>query len=222
MIYLLHEATGDDTIILEGDSFKHMIKARRHTVGDKVLLRKLDDENNYTYLITQSSKKEATLSLDETFIPPKQLRKSLHLAWCMIDPKSIEKVLPSLCELGVSTISFIYAHRSQKNFTIDEKRVNRILLNSMQQCGRYDMMQIFLDVSLEDFINQHPNCAVLDFCETTLRSDDTFTSVLLGPEGGFDDQEKQLLKDLAVRRLDTPMILRSETAALAIASKILL
>ena len=222
MIYLFHEAAGDASINLEGDAFKHMIKARRQSVGDNIVLRKLDDDSNYTYNITSSSKKEATLSLIEKSTPTRQLTKPLHIAWCMIDPKSIEKVLPSLCELGVTAISFIYAHRSQKNFVLDEKRLERILINSMQQCGRFDKMQIHLDVDLEAFIKQNPQTLVLDLCDKSLSQEDDFQSVLLGPEGGFDEDEKELLKSLEVRRLDTPMVLRSETAALAIASKILL
>lgn len=222
MIYLFHNDAGDASINLEGDSFKHMIKARRQSVGDTIVLRKLNDHLNYMYTITASSKKEATLSLAEQQEPAKQLTKPLHIAWCMIDPKSIEKVLPSLCELGVTAISFIYAHRSQKNFILDEKRLERILINSMQQCGRYDKMQLHLDVKLEDFIKQYPQTLVLDFCEKSLSQEDDFQSVLLGPEGGFDKDEKELLQSLEVRRLNTPMVLRSETAALAIASKILL
>lgn len=222
MIYLFHEDAGLANIILKDDAFKHMIKARRHSVGDSIVLRKLGNDLNYIYSISSSSKKEATLSLIEKSTPEKQLTKPLHIAWCMIDPKSIEKVLPSLCELGVTAISFIYAHRSQKNFKLDEKRLERILINSMQQCGRFDKMQLHLDVDLKDFISENPQTLVLDFCDKSLSQEDDFQSVLLGPEGGFDEDEKQLLQLLEVRRLDTPMVLRSETAAIAIASKLLL
>ena len=221
MIYLFHEESGKADITLKDDAFKHMIKARRQTVGDSILLRKLDDEYNYTYTITQSTKKEATLHLEHKELVSQKL-KPLHIAWCMIDPKSIEKVLPSLCELGVTAISFIYANRSQKNFSLDEKRLERILINSMQQCGRFHKMRLEIDVSLDDFIRENPKTVVLDFCDQILSSEDSCQSVLLGPEGGFDEQEKELLKILEVRRLDTPMVLRSETAALAIASKLLL
>ncbi|MEO1938944.1 MAG: 16S rRNA (uracil(1498)-N(3))-methyltransferase, partial [Sulfurimonas sp.] len=41
-------------------------------------------------------------------------------------------------------------------------------------------------------------------------------------EGGFAPSEKELLQKQEVFRLKTPMVLRSESAALAVASKILL
>jgi 16S rRNA (uracil1498-N3)-methyltransferase len=222
MIFLFHESAGESSLQLSGDAFKHMIKARRQSVGDQLILRKLDDNHNYIYTIEDSTKKEATLLLKETVIPPKQERKNLHIGWCMIDPKSIEKVLPSLCELGVDEISFIYANRSQKNFSVDMKRLDRILINSMQQCGRFDKMQLHIDVVLEDFIASNPDSVVLDFCDAVLKNSDHYSSVILGPEGGFDNSEKEILRNLDVRRLDTPMVLRSETAAIAVASKLLL
>ncbi len=222
MIYLFHDEAGSTSINLNGDAFKHMIKARRQSVGDQLLLRKLDDDHNYTYTIESSSKKEAILRLSQTEPAPEQAYKALHIGWCVIDPKSIEKVLPSLCELGVKEISFIYANRSQKNFSVDLKRLDRILINSMQQCGRFDKLQLHDHVSLETFLSQNPNTVVLDFCDQVLSDEENFEAVLLGPEGGFDDAEKALLSDLAVRRLDTPMVLRSETAAIAVAAKLLL
>lgn len=57
-------------------------------------------------------------------------------AWCVIDIKSIKKVLPMLNELGVSRITFVYCDRSQINIKLDFARFERILEASMQQCGR--------------------------------------------------------------------------------------
>ena len=41
-------------------------------------------------------------------------------------------------------------------------------------------------------------------------------------EGDFSKVEKEFLKPLEVFRLDTPMVLRSESAVMAVASKVLL
>ncbi|MDH5465763.1 MAG: RsmE family RNA methyltransferase, partial [Thiovulaceae bacterium] len=98
----------------------------------------------------------------------------------------------------------------------------RIILNSMQQSGRFDMLQIQSGLTLETFVKQNPDALVLDFCETPLKKDDSFQTVILGPEGGFSEEEKELLEDLTTRKLQTPMVLRSETAAIAISSMMLL
>jgi 16S rRNA (uracil1498-N3)-methyltransferase len=140
----------------------------------------------------------------------------------VVDNKSVEKVLPLLNELGVSKITFIYCDRSQKNFKPDFKRYERILESSMQQCGRSEMM-IFSEMKdIEAFIADNPQTVVFDFCDEVLEDGEGIDTVLIGSEGGFSESERTFLTEQKVLRLDTPMILRSETAATAIASKILL
>ena len=63
--------------------------------------------------------------------------------------------------------------------------------------------------------------SVFDFTDKTLGCENDFKTVLIGCEGGFSPREKELLKAQEVFRLDTPMILRSESAVMAVASKIL-
>jgi len=148
--------------------------------------------------------------------------KALLVAWCMIDSKSVEKVLASLNEIGVTKISFIYCQRSQKNFKPDFKRYERILQASNQQCGRTHMMEFDTYNNIADFITKFPDTRVFDFTDKVLEEKADFQRVLIGCEGGFSPKERELLKRQEVFRLSTPMVLRSETAVLAIASKILL
>lgn len=221
MIYLFQDQAGSAQITLDGDGFKHLIKARRHQVGDTVTLRNPNAEIFYRYEIVTIDKRAAHLHLiDQEAIA--QEGRNFHLAWSMIDPKSIEKVLPALCELGVTKISFIQAKRSQQNFKIDTKRFDRIIENAMQQSGRLQRLEYQSVETLEDFIKQYPETLVLDFSPNILKKEEFFGTVLIGPEGGFDAQEKARLKTLEVRRLDTPNVLRSETAALAVAALMLL
>ncbi len=63
---------------------------------------------------------------------------------------------------------------------------------------------------------------MFDFCDNILQESSDFETVLIGCEGGFSKDEKELLSSLEVFRLDTPMVLRSESAVVAVASKILL
>jgi 16S rRNA (uracil1498-N3)-methyltransferase len=149
-------------------------------------------------------------------------KKDLHIGWCVIDPKSIEKVLPFLNEIGVKKISFIYCDRSQKNFKLDFKRFERILEASMQQCGRSSYMEFETFSRLDDFVSAYPEVKVFDFCDNVLQEGSSFKTVLIGCEGGFSKNEKEFLKKQEVFRLDTPMVLRSETAVVSVASKILL
>jgi 16S rRNA (uracil1498-N3)-methyltransferase len=127
-----------------------------------------------------------------------------------------------LNELGVEKITFIYCRRSQKSFRPDFRRFERIAESSMQQCGRSERMKFELMEDLGSFLNAYPKTAVLDFCDDVLEDDMEVETVLIGCEGGFSEEERELFSSCKTVRLNTPMILRSESAAVAIAAKILL
>lgn len=223
MQYIFHEEASKESIKIRGEEYKYLFKVRRHKVDDIIEFRcKEDIENLYLYKVISVDAKAAHLELQETKKYLVQANTRLHLGWCVIDTKSIEKVLPSLNEMGVAKITFIQCDRSQKSFKIDEKRLGRIIESSSQQCGRSEMMQFDQVKDIESFLQMYPNTAVLDFCNEILSCEENIETVLIGCEGGFTENERTIFSKQRVFRLDTPMILRSESAALAIAAKVLL
>ncbi len=223
MTFVFDENAGAKEFSLKGEQFKYLIKVRRHQVGERLGLRHPDETDTlYIYEITAIEGRSVGLHLVERQASDVMPKRSLHLGWCIIDNKSIEKVLPLLNELGVAKITFIYCDRSQKNFRPDFKRFERILSASMQQCGRSKMMRFEMMDTIEGFLESHPESVVLDLCDEVFEDTSDVQSVLIGTEGGFSSRERSLFGALRVRRLDTPMVLRSETAATAISAKILL
>jgi len=152
MQYLFHKNASQPNLTLSGDEHRYIFKVRRHKEGETIALRNLQDEQIYFYTIASLSKKEALLVLKESKYLTIKSPRPLHLGWCVIDPKSVEKVLPTLNEMGVEKITFIYCERSQKSFKLDFKRLEKILLNSSQQCGRSALMQLAIGKSLNDGI----------------------------------------------------------------------
>ncbi|MBN2722089.1 MAG: 16S rRNA (uracil(1498)-N(3))-methyltransferase [Campylobacterales bacterium] len=223
MQYLYHEHAGDVSLDLQGDSHHYIFKVRRHRVDDNIALRHLKNDLIYIYRIVSMDKKQAHLELLEERSLPIKAARSLHIGWCMIDPKNIEKVLPILNEMGVAHITFISCDRSQQNFKIDFERLERILLNSSQQCGRSDKMKLELGSNLKEFIANHPEALMLNFSEKSFSDIDLAENMtfVIGCEGGFSDKEVKLFESDKIVGLDTPLILRSESAVCAVASKVL-
>ena len=222
LIYILLDETPSDTITLKGETFKYLIKVRRHGEGDEISIRyKNSIEMLFKYKIVNVDNRILDLELISSEINEVKSDKPLHIAWCVIDVKSIEKVLPSLSEIGVEKISFISCDRSQ-NVKLDFKRFERILEASMQQCGRSTYIELDKYKNIEEFIGEFPDTKVFDFTEKTLDDYSGIKTVLVGCEGGFSPQERELLKEKDVFRLDTPMVLRSESTVMAVASKIIL
>ena len=223
LIYILLEEKPKELLILKGELYKYLVKVRRHNLED-ILSFRVKDETNilYYYKVSAIENRSIELQYISSKLEVIESRKSLHIAWCVIDSKSIEKVLPSLSEIGVEKISFIFCKRSQKSFTLDFPRFKRILETSMQQSGRSNYMEFASYKNIESFIHEFPNTRVFDFTTKTLDDYEDIQTVLIGCEGGFSQDEKEFLSSKDVFRLNTPMILRSESAVMAVASKILL
>jgi len=223
LIYFFDEHAGEKTLHIKGEMHKYLIKVRRHSEGDILAVRSKENiQTLHSYKVSSLEPRALNLELISSEIYEVKSTKELHVAWCIIDSKSVEKVLASLCEIGVSRISFIGCDRSQKNFKQDFKRYERIVEASMQQSGRTSFMAFDTYKNIASFIEEFPDTKIFDFCENVLTDECDFKRVLIGCEGGFSPDEKEFLDSQEIFRLQTPMVLRSESAVMAVASKILL
>ena len=222
MQYLYHADASSAVLQLTGDEYRYIIKVRRHRLGESIYLRNHTDHNLYRYTIVSLDRREATLSLEgheESHIMP---ARELHIGWCMIDPKTIEKMLPTLNEIGVDRITFIYCTRSQQQFKPDFKRLSKIVLNSSQQSGRSEMMQFEIAKTLDDFLSANPESYLLNFSQEHLCSNMDIETIVVGCEGGLTADEVALFEQSRVVGLDTPLILKSESAVVAVAARLII
>jgi len=223
MQFLYHPEAGAQRLELEGEPYRYLFKVRRVRADEAIHLRNLKDDLLYDYRIESLDRRRASVVLTgsrELRIAPRRL---FHLGWCLVDPKTVEKSLPFLNEIGVGKITFINCQRSQRNFRLDFDRLRRILINSSQQCGRSVMMELDSSESLPDFLQNSPDAQLLDFSEKKLLCDaPELSTLIVGCEGGVTKEERGLFAPECIVGLETPMILRSESAACAAASRILL
>jgi 16S rRNA (uracil1498-N3)-methyltransferase len=220
MQFVYDQKACQNSLSITDENYRYLFKARRLKVGDIVKFRNLLDDILYSYEIKEVNKKEAILHLKNKDKILNIDRKTLHLIWCIIDSKVIYATLPMLNQIGLSKITFLYCDRSQKNFKLDLSKIEKILINSCQQCGRVDLMEIEVMGTLDDVLQKYDNFSVLDFGGESL--DESISSILIGCEGGFSQQEREKLSEFNKIGLKTEMILKSETATLSIASKLLI
>lgn len=90
------------------------------------------------------------------------------------------------------------------------------------QSGRTSLIEMEESAGLSLFLKEYPDAAVLDFGGEPLEKGEFFATVVIGCEGGFDESERKQFAGYAVRRFDSPMIMRSETAVVAVSSMMLL
>ena len=216
------EVAGDTNLSLHVKEYSHIFKVRRVIVGAQLDFANLCDDKIYTYEIENINKKEANLILVETKEVNKISTCNIHVGWCVVDQKIVEKNIAMLNEMGVEKITFVYADYSQNNYKIDEKRLKRILINSCEQSGRLNLIKIEILKSVEEYILAYPKSIIIDFSKNFLNENEKIESFLVGPEGGFSTKERELFKCLKVFGLKSPNILRSETAVVGVCAKIVL
>ena len=113
-------------------------------------------------------------------------------------------------------------HKKESNFKLDLQRLKRILINSCEQCGRTDLMEIELLNDVKEYLNLYPNSIIIDFSNNLLENSLHVESFLVGPEGGFSKKERELFEKNKIFGLKSQNILKSQTAVLGVCAKILL
>ena len=139
MKFLYDKNAGEERLKIVNEAFLHL-KARRVEAGERISVRNLRDGKEYIYEIDEIERRSANLSLVFASLNCEH-KFDFTIAWAVVDPKTIEKALPFLNELGVGKIAFVYTKFSQANFKIDLEKLNYINALSCEQCGRTSLME---------------------------------------------------------------------------------
>ncbi|AXX84123.1 16S rRNA (uracil(1498)-N(3))-methyltransferase [Aliarcobacter skirrowii] len=223
MQFVYDKSSKNEILELVDENYNYIIKARRHKIGDEIYFRNLEDDFIYLYKIVELNKKSATLTLVNSEKKVIENSRKLHLVWCVVDPKTVEKSIASLNEIGVDKITFVYSDFSQKNFKINIEKLNKILINSSSQCGRSSIVKLEISKTLDSFLRQNPKSYILDFSNNFIDDKkDEIDTLVIGCEGGFSKREKSNFNKDFVVGFNSNLILRSETAIVSATSKILL
>ncbi|MCT7463668.1 16S rRNA (uracil(1498)-N(3))-methyltransferase [Aliarcobacter cryaerophilus] len=223
MQFIYDKNAKNELLKIEDENYNYIVKARRHKLDDILDFRNLEDDFLYSYKISQIDKKSLFLNLlkkEEKII---ENSKKIHLAWCVVDPKTIYENISSLNELGVDKITFVYSDFSQKNFKINFEKLEKILINSSSQCGRSSIIKLDIYKNIDTFIKDNPDTYFLDFSKTSIDSKVLdIKTLMIGTEGGFSKRERELFNKNFVVGFSSNLILKSQTAIISATSKIIL
>ena len=101
--------------------------------------------------------------------------------------------------------------------------VRKILINSSCQCGRSNIIKLDVCKNVETFIKENNDTYFLDFSEISIdNKKDEIKTLIIGCEGGFSNKERETFNKDNIVGFNSNLILRSETAIISAASKILL
>lgn len=154
-----------------------------------------------------------------TDLVPKHPKRKITLAFSMLKKDKNEWILQKCTELGVSHFIPILSDRTEKT-GFDSERAHKIVVEAAEQCGRHDIPAISEPQALRSFVSEyeaHMPIFVTDMGnEKPIQLNAEKYVVLVGPEGGWSQLERDLFKEKNLQHIGLgDFTLRAETACIA-------
>lgn len=218
-----------DRLILDGreeEIFHQLARVFRAKVGDSLVLINKNTSSRGNpeahYVITDISKKNINLELVKTRVLQEPLKFELTLALALPNkPAKLDMILQHCTELGVGHFKLIASDNSNYPHQLRPDRLEKIILEAVEQSERALIPSILFYQNLEDYIGllDRPCFVALERMsggENVLKSNiRTACEVLIGPEGGWSNREIALFHDHKLQPFSLGRsILRNETAAI--------
>ena len=221
---------------LKGEESSHITKSRRLRPGDSFLVQ--DQQGKRFEAILKSFDRNSLLFTPQkpVAIPPASSLR-IEILQALPKQKALDFILQKTTELGVSRLDVFCGRHSPKTFRAFEKqqhlkRWKRIVSEASKQCGRQFAPEIHFHPDISATLETLPECPnswvlVTEAADTvswkkiSSSEDDIINhhGVLIGPEGGFNQDEIKLSLRSGMRQVYLgPRILRSETAAMSAVS----
>ena len=209
----------NNQVVLTDNAYHYLAHVMRCAVGDNVLLFNGQD-GEFSTEIEKITKKEMTLRLTEQ--TRKQSEENLSDVWLCFAPVKKDKmdfIVQKATELGVSVLQPVITHRT----VVGRPNVSKMYLQAIEaaeQCERLSVPQVNEAVSLDKLIEGWNKDRTLYFLNergqgNNLKKGEK-VAYLVGPEGGFDEQEIEKVSKVAHSVHLGRRILRAETACVCV------
>lgn len=225
-LYVDVELSDGAEIRLDGSHAHYLLKVMRIKQGDPV---KLFDDRTGEYLahVTVLGKRDLILMIDGKT----RDRESVPDLWLCAAPIKKDRfnwIAEKATELGVAKIMPVQTERTQGHGIKAEKLLAH-MIEAAEQCERTALPSLDPLIKLTELLEQWPADRHLFFADERIHetgegsfrkalvAHDGPAAILIGPEGGFSDEENEMIRALpqSVPVSLGPRILRADTAAIA-------
>ena len=218
---------------LDRGQTNYLINVLRRKTGDSVLVFNGRD-GEWRARVDMVTRKGATLTVDEQ-TRPQTAPGDLHYLFAPLKQARLDYLVQKAVEMGVSRlVPVLTRHGQVARVNLDRIRANAI--EAAEQCGILNLPETTAPVALERLLADWVPDRLMVFCDEEAPVRDPVAvleeardstppalgrmavSVLIGPEGGFAEDERAALLKLPnlVRLSLGPRIMRADTAAVAV------
>jgi len=202
----------------------YLTNVLRLKAGDEVLI--FNGRDGEWSATIEGGKRGATLRVG-TATRPQTAPPDLHYLFAPLKSTRLDYVVQKAVELGASRLQPVVTRHSQvARVNLDRMRANTI--EAAEQCGILSLPDIGAPTPLARLVAERDPMRWLVFCDEDAELANPAAAlgvvaprsplaVLIGPEGGFAEDERALLlrQPNVVRLALGPRILRADTAAVA-------
>lgn len=218
----------NEIAIDDKDLYKHIIKVLRAKIGEKLLFL---DENEIQYEteIKNINPNTFCCKVNKQYKSERKLNLDLYIAQSVLNSDAQTSAIQKATELGVKGIIPLYTDNCAVKESIIKNKIDKwqkIAFESVKQCERADIPNVFEMCKLQDIIKNYKQIIV--FAERDAQSDffqfvrknhinkEEPILVIIGPEGGFSQKEFDFFKKYNIPLITLGnLIYRADTALTA-------
>lgn len=206
------------------DHFHYLTNVLRMGDGDAVLLFNGRDGEWRAELSLPTRKRLMLTSTEQT--RPQPAPSDLHYLFAPLKVGRLDYLVQKAVEMGAGVLQPVMTQHVQGKITSLE-RLQANAVEAAEQCGILAIPQVASPRKLEDLLSNWPRERRIIFCDEGHGSQNPLPvlqqieerklALLVGPEGGFSDEERTVLRglDFVTPIPLGPRILRADTAAVA-------
>ena len=208
---------------LDRDQGNYLGNVLRLTMGDRVLV--FNGRDGEWQAVIAGRKRPDALEIQSQTRPPTAL-PDITYAFAPLKHARLDYMAQKAVEMGAATLQPVITRHTQVH-RVNTERMRANAIEAAEQCGILTLATVAEPLTLVKWLAARPPARLLVFCDeatdvagpvaTLQAAKAKGIDVLIGPEGGFAVEERDLLKrqpNILVLSLG-PRILRADTAAVA-------
>jgi len=210
---------------LERDQANYLFNVMRRKVGDTLLIFNGRD-GEFRAMIEEAGKRAGVLRVVGR-TRSKQPLPDIHLLFAPIKKARTDFIVEKACELGCAAVQPVFT-RFTNSERLNHDRLKAHMIEAAEQCGGVAVPELLEAAKLDVVLRTWENERALIFCDEAGEAPlirealaeiprGAPVAVLIGPEGGFDEEERESLRNMEATCAVSlgPRILRADTAAVA-------
>jgi 16S rRNA (uracil1498-N3)-methyltransferase len=219
--FLANPIQGNEILIQDVQLLAQWQKVLRLKIGEHVILFDGSGKDHEAE-ISALSKSAATVRVLRSWVNMTELPGALILCCAVLKRENFEFVAQKAVEIGATEIWPLRTARTVK-LSVKDERIQSIVREAAEQSGRGILPSVHaiisLDEALRELADRQASLFALDQDGEPLAgmklSERRAAAVLVGPEGGWNDEEREWMRAAGARLVSLgTTTLRAETAAI--------